>query len=145
MQLNRFTDYSLRVLMYLAVNDDRLCTIQEIADRYSLSKNHLMKIANELGRGGYIQTVRGRSGGLRLAGKPRDITVGSVVRHCEGHIPFVECLDCKISTCIIARKCVLKQVFARSLEALYAELDRYTIEDLSDTEDDFLGKVLRTA
>ena len=145
MQLNRFTDYSLRVLIFLAVNRDRLCTIQEIADRFQLSKNHLMKIANELVRGGYVESARGRGGGLRLAGEPGDIPVGAVVRHCEGHIPFVECLGCDVSTCIISRKCTLKQVFARSLEALYQVLDEYTVADLADTEGEFLARLLRSA
>ncbi|MGH8808294.1 MAG: Rrf2 family transcriptional regulator, partial [Noviherbaspirillum sp.] len=83
MRLTDYTDYSLRTLMYLGMNRDRLATIQDIADAYGISKSHLMKIVQQLGQAGLVETIRGRSGGLRLGKEPEQINIGEVVRNTE--------------------------------------------------------------
>jgi Rrf2 family nitric oxide-sensitive transcriptional repressor len=93
MRLTTFSDYSMRVLMYLALQDDRLATIQEIARAYDISESHLMKVVHQLARSGVVETVRGKGGGLRLALEPAQIRLGRVVRQAEGAGPIVECLS----------------------------------------------------
>ncbi|MDR3451853.1 MAG: Rrf2 family transcriptional regulator [Rhodoferax sp.] len=130
MRLTTFSDYSLRVLMYLALQEDRLATIQEIATAYDISESHLMKVVHQLARSGVVETVRGKGGGLRLALEPAQIRLGQVVRQAEGEGPIVECLSGEPSRCRIAPVCRLPGVLVRAFNALYAELDRYTLADL---------------
>jgi Rrf2 family nitric oxide-sensitive transcriptional repressor len=129
MRLTTYTDYSLRVLMYVAMKDG-LSTIQEIADAYNISKNHLMKVTLELGRHGLLETVRGRNGGLRLAGSPDKIGLGDVVRLMEEDFAMVECFT-KGNGCIITAPCRLKGILSDALAAYLAVLDRYTLADLT--------------
>lgn len=129
MHLTRYTDYALRTLMYLALKGDGLATIQEIADRHGISNNHLMKVVYELGRAGYITTVRGKGGGLRLAKDPARINLGEVVRYTEPDMNIVECFGTG-STCRLTSACVLKTAFTKGLKAFLAELDKYTLADL---------------
>lgn len=129
MRLTTFSDYSLRVLMYLALQDDRLATIQEIASAYGISESHLMKVVHQLALSGVVETVRGKGGGLRLALDPAKIRLGEVVRQAEGETPIVECLSGE-PRCSIAPACKLAGVLVRAFDALYAELDRYTLADL---------------
>ena len=131
MRLNLQTDYALRLLMHLAVHPDALATIAAIAERYGISKNHLMKVANTLGREGFIETVRGRSGGLRLAKPPNQIVVGKVVRLMEADLALVECFEGGAGECLITPACRLKRVLNDALEAFLEVLDRYTIEELT--------------
>jgi Rrf2 family nitric oxide-sensitive transcriptional repressor len=131
MRLNLQSDYALRVLMHLAANPDRLVRIRDIADRFRISQNHLMKVAFLLGREGLIETVRGRTGGLRLARKPQSIRVGDVVRRMEGDIHLVECFSAEPGGCLISGACRLKGVLHEALGAFLAVLDRYTIADLT--------------
>lgn len=130
MKLTRYSDYSLRVLMYLALQPDRLATIEEISKAYGISKTHLMKVAHELGRAGYLETVRGRGGGLRLAQDLDAIRVGDVVRHTEGKMDLVECFDEASSTCRIESVCSLRGALEAALEAFLSTLDGYTLADL---------------
>ncbi len=129
MQLTRYTDYSLRVLIYLAVHQEELATIEGIAKAYGISKAHLMKIVHQLGLAGYLETVRGRGGGLRLAQPPEKIRVGEVVRHTET-MPLVECFDPKTSHCRIETVCHLRAALTDALEAFLRTLDGYTLADL---------------
>lgn len=129
MHLTTYTDYSLRVLMYVAMKDG-LSTIQEIADAYGISKNHLMKVAFELGQHGFLQTVRGRKGGLKLARPPETIGLGDVIRLTEEDFAMVECFATGHG-CIIAAPCRLKGVLSEALKAYLAVLDRYTLADLT--------------
>lgn len=129
MHITRYTDYSLRMLIYLAVEGDRLATIQEIADSYDISKNHLMKVAHQLHRKGYIETVRGKNGGLRLHRAPADINIGVLVRETEHDLNLVECFSPK-GSCAITPVCGLKSIFAEALKAFLATLDQYTLEDV---------------
>ena len=130
MQLTVYTDYALRVLMYLAVHDDRLVTIAEMASTYAISKNHLMKIVYQLGQKGFIETVRGRSGGLRLGQAPERLAVGYVVRQMEPHFNMVECFDPTTNRCPITPACGLSHVLGEARNAFLAVLDRHTLADL---------------
>ena len=130
MRLTVYTDYSLRVLMYLGIRPDRLCTIQEIATAYDISRNHLMKVAHQLGLAGYVDTVRGRGGGLRLARPPAQIGIGAVVRACEEDFRLVECFDPERNRCVITPACRLTAMLAEALDAYLAVLDSYTLADL---------------
>lgn len=129
MHITRYTDYSLRVLIYLAVQDEHLTTIQEIADSYEISKNHLMKVVHQLNKKGYIETVRGKKGGMRLLMKPEDINIGVFVRETEHDLSIVECHSSK-NTCIITPVCGLKSMFSEALQAFLAVLDQYTLKDV---------------
>jgi Rrf2 family nitric oxide-sensitive transcriptional repressor len=130
MRLADYTDYSLRVLMYCATYPDRRITIADLADDLELSKNHLMKIVNDLARRGLVTTTRGRGGGLRLAGDPRDIRIGDIVRGTESDFRLVECFGEGITSCTLGSACRLKSVFAGALQAYFDSLDRHTLADL---------------
>ena len=131
MRLTFYSDYSLRLLMYAAVRHGELVTIQEVADAYGISKNHLMKVAFELGRKGYLDTVRGRGGGFRLSRPPEKICLGDVVRETEEDFTMVECFDPKTNKCAITAPCRLRVVLSRALKAYFAVLDEYTLADLA--------------
>lgn len=130
MRLTRYSDYSLRVLIYLAVRPQSLATIAEIALAYGISRAHVMKVVHQLGRAGYLETVRGRGGGMQLARLPEEISVGEVVRVTEGRMDLVECFDPETSQCRIGPACRLHGVLEEALDAFLATLDRYTLSDL---------------
>ena len=130
MKLTTFSDYTLRVLMFLALSRERLATIPEIAAAYDISENHLMKVVHQLARSGVIESVRGKGGGVRLARAPEEIRLGVIVRASEGNAPIVECMSDEEASCRIAPACRLAAVLARAFEALYATLDDYTLADL---------------
>ncbi len=140
MRLTTYTDYGLRLLIYVSLKDGELATIQEVADAYAISKNHLMKVAYHLGQCGFLETVRGRGGGLRLAQPPERIRVGDVVRRMEDDFVLVECLG-PSNVCRITRACRLKGILADALEAYLAVLDRYSLADLAGRQP-ALGKIL---
>jgi Rrf2 family nitric oxide-sensitive transcriptional repressor len=129
MRVTLNTDYSLRVLMYLATKSNALSTIQEIADSFDISKAHLMKIVHQLGLLGYVATTRGKNGGMKLLLAPQDIKIGSVVRDTEEGLAVLGCLDTP-GYCVIAKACVLRRAFREATEAFLAVLDRYTLDDL---------------
>lgn len=126
MRLTRYTDYALRMLMHLAAHDGRLCSISEISEAFGVSRNHLMKVANDLGRAGYISPVRGRMGGLRLARAADQINLGDVVRHTEDGFALADCANC-----IIAPACGLTGALASALDAFLKVLDGYTLADIA--------------
>jgi len=129
MQLTAYTDYTLRTLMYLAVNADRSSTIGEIARTYRISENHLTKIVHQLGIAGDIETIRGRNGGIRLGKPAASINLGAVVRRTEPDMALVACFD-DAETCAIGQACVLRSALHQALVAFLAVLDRYTLADL---------------
>ncbi|MBI1361279.1 MAG: Rrf2 family transcriptional regulator [Alphaproteobacteria bacterium] len=131
MRLNLQSDYALRTLMLLATHDGDLVTIGQIAERFAISQNHLMKVAYLLGRYGFIETVRGRSGGLRLARLPETIIVGDVVRRMEGDLALVECFQGGAGGCVITDVCRLRGVLHQALDAFLSVLDGFTIADLT--------------
>ncbi len=130
MRLAEYTDYTLRVLMYCAVNTDRLVTIAELADHHRVSKNHLMKIVSDLSHQGLIETTRGRGGGLRLLQAPAQIRIGDVVRRCETDFRLVECFDARTNDCTLTPDCRLKTVFGAALQAFLQQLDAATLADI---------------
>ena len=130
MQLTLYTDYSLRVLIYLGINTQRMATISEISDSYHISRNHLVKVVHNLATQGFIQTTRGRGGGLSLARPAQQINVGDVVRHTEVNFHLVECFDHDHNTCPISTACFLKGALYEAQRAFIAVLDRYTLEDV---------------
>ncbi len=131
MRLTNYTDYSLRVLIYLASKEKKeLSNIKEIADAYQISKNHLMKVTYELGKLNVIETIRGRNGGIRLAKDPADINIGYIVRKTEDDFNLVECFDPERNTCPISPVCTLRGVLSKALQAYFEVLDGFTLADL---------------
>jgi len=142
MRLTLYTDYSLRVLFYLGVKGNaKLSTIQEIADNYNISKNHLMKVTYDLGQLGLIETIRGRGGSIRLNVDPEDINIGKLVRHTEEDFHLVECFDRENNKCIISPSCQLKHALHEALQAYLKVLDQYTLADFLKSKDE-LSKLL---
>ena len=131
MKLTSYTDYALRTLMYLAMNRDRLVTIQDIADAHRIAKNHLTKVVHQLGMLGLVETVRGRNGGLRLGREPSEIRVGDVVRSTESDFFIAECFDPERRGCIYSTFCVLKGVLGRANAAFLGVLDGVTLDTLT--------------
>jgi Rrf2 family nitric oxide-sensitive transcriptional repressor len=123
------TDYALRVLIHVAIADGRLITISDIAERFDISKQHLMKVVSHLSQKGYLDTVRGHGGGIRLGRPPRDINIGQVVRETEDKLDVIGCLGQR-DYCPIERVCVLRGVLHDAIQAFLAVLDGYTLADL---------------
>jgi Rrf2 family nitric oxide-sensitive transcriptional repressor len=130
MKLTSHTDYGLRVLMALAVNNDRLITIETLAELHKVSRNHLMKVAQSLVALGLVRSVRGRRGGLALAREPGTIRMGAVVRGLETDMELVACLGDGAATCVLSGACRLTDALRQAIEAFLAELDRLTLADL---------------
>lgn len=131
MKLTLHTDYALRMLIFLAIHKDRPATVSDVASTYGLSRHHLLKVALNLGRMGYLKTTRGRSGGIALAMAPRDINLGAVVRAMEDDFAMVECLRPEGGACIISPACRLKGIVRKALDAFLAVFDAYTLADLT--------------
>jgi Rrf2 family nitric oxide-sensitive transcriptional repressor len=129
-QLTRFTDYSLRVLLHLGNHPDTLATVAAIAEEHNISRHHLTRVVHQLGLKGYIETVRGKGGGFRLARRPDQIRIGDVVRDMETGFELAECFRPGESGCRLLPACALKPVLADAGRAFLASLDRYTLADL---------------
>ena len=130
MRLTLHTDYALRVLLYVGLKRDALTTIPEIVRHFDISKGHVMKVVHRLAQKGYLQTIRGKSGGMRLARGPTEIGVGAVVRDMEQELGVLGCLQDKKGYCRIEECCVLRSALRQATNAFLATLDRYTIADL---------------
>ena len=130
MRLTAYTDYSLRTLIFLAMNRERLVTIQEIAETHGIAKNHLTKVVHRLGTLGYISTVRGRNGGLRLGREPADINIGDVVRHTETDFHMAPCFDLASVGCMYLPACALKGVLGEATAAFLNVLGAVTLEQM---------------
>jgi Rrf2 family nitric oxide-sensitive transcriptional repressor len=134
-QLTRYTDYAIRVLLHVGARDHGdLSSIAEIARVYGISKNHLMKVVQDLGQAGFLTTVRGRNGGLKLGRPAEQISVGEIVRHTETGFDLVDC-----SSCIIARACTVPRILNEATQAFLAVLDRYSLEDVLSKRADLRG------
>ncbi|HVN44398.1 MAG TPA: Rrf2 family transcriptional regulator [Steroidobacteraceae bacterium] len=131
MRLTSFTDYSLRVLMYVAARPQPQATIAEIAASFAVSESHLTKVVHSLGKQGVLVTVRGHGGGLALACPPDRINIGVVVRAAEAEGALVECFDRDTNRCVITSVCALRPVLVQALEAFYGVLGRYTLADIT--------------
>jgi Rrf2 family nitric oxide-sensitive transcriptional repressor len=136
MRLTRYTDYAMRALLYVGARTDRLCQIGEIAQAYDISQNHLMKVVNDLVNAGYLEGVRGRQGGIRLARPAAEINVGAVIRHTEGGFDLVDC-----GNCVIAPACGLTGALQKALAAFLEVLDGYSLEDIM-VKREMLGSLL---
>jgi Rrf2 family transcriptional regulator, nitric oxide-sensitive transcriptional repressor len=130
MRLTLQTDYALRILMFAGIRGDRLSNIDEIVSQFDISEGHVMKVVHRLGQRGYLQTIRGKNGGMRLARKPSLIGVGAVVRDMEEELGVVGCLQGEKDFCRIERCCVLRGALHEATNAFLAVLDRFTIADL---------------
>lgn len=129
MKLSSFSDYSLRVLMYLGTIRERLVTIGEIAAAHDISEAHLMKVVHHLGRCGYIETVRGKGGGMQLRRPPQEIVLGDVIRKTESTLCFAEC-DAPAAPCRLGGICRLRGIFDAALGAMLVVLDSHTLADV---------------
>lgn len=129
MQLTQFTDYSLRVLLYLAAHPDRVVPLQEIARSYGISHHHLVKVVRRLAEQGAVESLRGRTGGVRLVKAAREINVGALVRGSEPHLDLVECFDADTNTCPIDGVCGLKGALRQATSAFLRVLDNYSLAD----------------
>jgi len=129
MKLSLFTDYSLRVLMFAALKGESF-SLSEVAESYDISRHHLVKVVNYLAKLGYLETRRGRGGGIALGMPPEDIRIGMVVRRTEDSPFIVECFDKQHNTCPISGSCRLKGALAQAVNAFYETLDRHTLRDL---------------
>jgi Rrf2 family transcriptional regulator, nitric oxide-sensitive transcriptional repressor len=127
MRLTSYTDYAMRVLLYLGARPERICSVAEISRAYSISQNHLVKVVQGLGKLGYVASVRGRTGGIRLARPANEICIGQVIRETEDDFDLVDC-----HRCVIAPACGLTSALDEALAAFMAVLDRYTLADLLD-------------
>lgn len=140
MRLTRFTDYSLRVLIYLGLQQGKLVTIRSISDSYGISRNHLMKVVSLLTRMGYLKAQRGPGGGIRLARSPEKINLADVIEDTEEDLVMVECFD-EDGHCIITPSCKLQHIIGNALKAYIDTLRAHTLEDLLDPQED-LSKLL---
>lgn len=140
MRLTLHTDFALRLLLLLALEPDGLHTIAEVARRYKISRNHLVKVAQTLIQGGFVESVRGRCGGLRLARKPAEINLGAVVRVTEDNFALVECFDRKSSCCVVMPACGLRRPLQQAVDAFLAVLDGSTLADAMGNQ----GRAART-
>ncbi len=139
MQLKKYTDYSLRVLIFAGMKSNgELTSIKEISEIFSISENHLGKIVFELNKQGLIETIRGRYGGIRLAKNPEDINVGEIVRRLEQDFDLLECFNHQSNHCIISPACRLKHALHEALEAFFHVLDQYTLKDLIINDNELL-------
>lgn len=135
MRLTVYTDYSLRVLMYIALHPERRPTISEVASSYGISRSHIMKVVHQLGVAGYIVTVRGQNGGMRLARPPQEISLGEVVRRTEPDMALVPCFDPINAACVITPACKLRRALQQARSAFLAVLDDYSLADLVENRD----------
>jgi Rrf2 family transcriptional regulator, nitric oxide-sensitive transcriptional repressor len=130
MRLTMQTDYALRMLIQLGVHNDRLVTVSETAETYQVSKNHMMKVAHRLCVEGFVKTVRGNGGGLRLARRPSEINIGEVVRRMENDFSLVGCFEPRCEDCRITSACLLRSALRNALKAFHEALSEYTLQDL---------------
>jgi Rrf2 family nitric oxide-sensitive transcriptional repressor len=130
MQITSYTDYALRVLIYLAMSPNRQATITELADFYNISRNHLVKVVYQLGGKGFVKTTRGKGGGFSLQRPPEMIRIGEVVRSMETHFNWVECFDPALQRCRLLPSCGLKHLLARAGDAYLQVLDAATLADV---------------
>ena len=132
MRLTKFTDYCLRVLMYVAVQPaGARVTVPQIASAFGISRTHLTKVVHHLGATGVLRNVRGRGGGFELARPAAEVNIGAVVREADSDAALVECFDRRTNRCVITRVCRLRGALATAIDAFYAALDRYTLVDIT--------------
>jgi Rrf2 family transcriptional regulator, nitric oxide-sensitive transcriptional repressor len=129
MQLTSYTDYSFRVLLYLSRTPNKFSTITEISEFYEISKNHLVKVVHSLARLGFIISIRGKGGGIKLAKSPSEISIGEVIRKMEPNFCLTECFNLETNRCVITNMCHLKGILNQGMEAFFKVLDGYSLAD----------------
>lgn len=139
MQLTSFTDYGLRSLMYLAAHPDKLCSVREIAEYYGISRNHLVKVVHRLSQLGYIESSKGKGGGIKLDHDPSAMKIGDLVRALEPSMALVECFDPASNTCNITKACQLKHFLSEANSMFIATLNRHTLADTVSDRKVFLN------
>ncbi len=144
MRLTAYTNFALRTLMFCALHPGQTVRVQDVSEAYGISRAHLLKAARQLGQLGYLENLRGRTGGVRLARPPEDIVIGHVVRHTEGDMELVECFNARTNTCPLIGVCRLSQLFASALAAFMAELDRVTLADMVRDKNSLLDALAPT-
>lgn len=137
MHLTRYSDYAMRVLLYLGARPERQCSIAEVAKAYGISQSHLMKVVSDLVQAGYVASVRGRTGGIRLGMPPERIVIGELVRRTEGSLALVDC-----ASCLMAPGCGLACVLGDAMDAFLAVLDRHTLADVIARRPEALGRLV---
>ncbi|MDG1858089.1 MAG: Rrf2 family transcriptional regulator [Emcibacteraceae bacterium] len=130
MRLTSFTDYSVRVLTYAATKQGKLASIREVSEVYGISSNHLMKVIHHLGKGDYLETVRGKNGGFRLAREPKDINIGDLIRYTEDDLALVKKLSDGVLSDVKSEECSFGSIVKEALESFMATIDGYTLENL---------------
>lgn len=141
MKVTQYSNYALRTLMFANLHSERLCQCQEVADAFNISKAHLVKCVHQLGQWGFIQSVRGRNGGFRLAKPARDITVGAVIRKTEDTLELVECFNSETNTCPLISDCKLNKTLMRAMKNFMDEMDSVTIEDITSNQRELLARL----
>lgn len=145
MKMNLRTDYALRMLMYLAVKAENGCTINDVADAYGLSRNHLQKVAQRLRDLGLVETIRGRTGGIRLARPVEGINLGRVVRAMEENLAPVECMRGTSGDCVLIPACRLRTMFSKAMDGYMSVLDAYTLADIVENRNELAALMDRGA
>lgn len=130
MQLSKFTDYAFRALIYLAENDNRLCTVEELAEKLNASEHHIKKIIHRLAKTEYIVSIKGRSGGLKLGLNPEEINLGEVLKITEDNLNIVECFNKKSGCPLMETGCKFKKIVSDSLMMFMEEFSKYTLKDI---------------
>lgn len=130
MQMTMYTDYSLRVLMYLAERPNKHTTVNDVVQFYEVSHNHMMKVVQNLSVCGYVNTTRGRKGGISLAKKPQNINIGAVIKRTEKTMDIVECFDPQSNDCVIRSTCKLQGILRNAKSSFMAVLNDFTVADL---------------
>lgn len=141
MKMTSYTNYGLRSLQLAALHSPKLVRVEDVANIHKLSKPHIVKIVHELGKAGYLETVRGRNGGFRLARAPEDIVVGDVVRITEGPLDVVECFNPKTNTCPLIGICKLSKAMMKATAAFMSVLDDLTIADIASNKNELLNRI----
>lgn len=129
MQLTSFTDYALRTLMYLAARPEEMSSVKEISEHYGISRNHLVKVAHRLSQLGYIETTKGKGGGVQIAKGAENLRLGDLISHLEPNMNIVECFDAKTNTCRITNSCQLKHYLFEASQNFLRTMNKYTLAD----------------
>ncbi|WP_342228241.1 Rrf2 family transcriptional regulator [Rickettsiella endosymbiont of Rhagonycha lignosa] len=133
MQLTLYSDYSLRVLLYLSQTPKKIATILEIANFYKISKNHLVKVAHRLAQLGFIKTQQGHGGGLQLVYASLELTVAEIIKKTETNFHLVECFNKEKNNCIISPHCIIQKILFQAMQAFFTILENYRLKDLSNS------------
>ncbi len=143
MQITRFTDYGLRTLMYVAARSENITSVKEIAEHYGISRNHLVKVVHRLSQLGYIETTKGKGGGLQIAQGTENLCLGDLIKQLEPNMNIVECFDAKTNTCRITGSCQLKNYLFEATKNFIDTMNKYTLADAVQNKDGMKQRGIR--